>query len=228
MGKRVKILTDTTDIPLTMCGEMAGSCWNADTKDHEKNFKRGLECLRNGHGRVLEYPQIYMEISGYSARVIREFTRHIGGLMTFLQESTRYVLNDNFSYITPPSIKKCDEAAIIYQNTMEQISKSINILKDLDIPKEDISMMLPLAMETKIVYRTNLRNLIDMSRVRMCTRAYWEYRQLMNDILDSLAFYSDEWKFLVEEEKVFKPKCEEYGYCNEKFSCGRKPKREET
>ena len=91
----------------------------------------------------------------------------------------------------------------------------------LGIPKEDSAMILPLGMETKIVHRTNLRNLIDMAKVRMCTRAYWEYRDLFNNILEALSLYSEEWNYLINELKVFKPKCEWYGYCNEKNSCGR-------
>ena len=84
-------------------------------------------------------------------------------------------------------------------------------------------MLLPLGMETKVVLRTNLRNLIDMAHQRLCTRAYWEYRQLMRDIMDELKIYSEEWAYLVKH--YFVPKCDEVGYCTEKMSCGRKSKR---
>jgi thymidylate synthase (FAD) len=66
-----------------------------------------------------------------------------------------------------------------------------------------------------------LRELINMSEQRMCLRAYHEFRDLMKEILNALAIYSDEWKFLVEEEKVFQPKCYKLGRCPEKKSCGR-------
>lgn len=216
----VRVLTDTTDIPITQMGELCGICWGADTKDHEKNYKRGLDCLRSGHGRVEEYPQVYLEISGYSARVIREFYTHIAGGPTRLQESTRYVLDSEFEYVVPPSIENDVNYNKIYNNTMNHIQIGIEILKKMGAKKEDISMLLPLGMETKIVVRTNLRHLIDMSRQRLCSRAYWEFRKLFKDIMDSLAFYSDEWKFLVEEEKIFVPKCKAMGYCPEKYSCG--------
>ncbi|MGN0312148.1 MAG: FAD-dependent thymidylate synthase, partial [Lachnospiraceae bacterium] len=73
------------------------------------------------------------------------------------------------------------------------------------------------------VLRTNLRNLIDMSHQRLCTRAYWEYRQLMQDMMKELVAYSEEWKYLV--ENYFMPKCEVMGFCTEARSCGRKPKK---
>ena len=73
--------------------------------------------------------------------------------------------------------------------------------------------------------RENLRNLIDMSRNRLCTRAYWEYRELLNDILSALSKYSEEWAYIVDTQ--MKPKCEILGYCPERHSCGRKEKRSE-
>lgn len=215
----VKVLTHTTDIPITTIGEMAGICWGADTKDHIKNFKRGIECIRNNHGRTLEFPEIYLEISGYSARVIREFYTHIGGSPTRLQESTRYVDMTNFSYITPKTITL--ENKEIYDNAMKMIADVVKQLEESGVPREDSAMLLPLGMETKIVWKGNLRTLVSMCEQRMCARAYWEFRKLVKEILDNLAFYSDEWKILIEKEKIFKSKCEKFGYCAEKNSCGK-------
>ncbi len=220
---KVIILTDTTDIPITQIGELSGLCWGSDCSDHERNYKRGLECIRNMHGRTEEFPQIYMLLEGYSARVIREYYTHTGGSPTRLQESTRYVDSTSFKYIEPFYIKKNKDCDEIYQNMMKTISESITKLEELGIKKEDSAMLLPLGMETKVIVRTNLRNLIDMAHQRLCARAYWEFQKLMNDIAESLAFYSDEWKTLVKEENIFIPKCEFLHYCPEKYSCGRRP-----
>lgn len=223
MNPQVLILTDTTDIPITQIGEMAGICWGADTKDHDKNYKRGLDCIKCNHGRTLEFPQVYMKISGYSARVVREFYTHIAGGPTRLQASTRYIDYGNFEYITPPSLS--DEAKALYESAMQTIANTAQKLeKDYGVKREDAAMLLPLGMESTFVIRTNLRNLIDMSHQRLCSRAYWEFRKLMKNIMSSLAFYSDEWNTIVHELQLFKPKCELFGYCSERYSCGRKPK----
>lgn len=211
----------TTLNPITLMGHEAGVCYGSENNS-EKDFKRGLNCIDSGHGRVMEYPQIYMVIEEKSARVIREYTRHIGGLSTYLQASTRYINYENFNYIVPPSIKNDSEANKIYVETMETIREAQKKLYELNVPKEDIGMILPLGMETKIVWRGNLRSLIDMSHVRMCKRAYWEYRELFREILIALSNYSSEWKILIEEKKIFKPICEVYGYCPEVNSCGKK------
>lgn len=219
MGQ-VIIQEHTTKNPIQLIGEEAGICYGANTTDAEKNYKRGVDCLVSGHGRTWEYPQVYMVLDGYSARVIRELYTHIGGAPTRLQASTRYIDYKSFEYVVPPTVSKKPQAKLAYDAVMSAISDACVELEELGIPKEDIGMVLPLGMETKVVIRTNLRQLIDMSRQRECTRAYWEFRQMMRDIKTVLSNYSEEWALLV--ERYFMPKCEEMGYCTEKKSCGRK------
>lgn len=222
----VTILPSTTRTPICMIGEMAGVCWGADTTKQEKNYKRGLSCLKSNHGRTFEFPDVYMILEGYSARVIREWYTHIGGSPTRLQASTRYIdYEHGFSYVTPPSIYGNIEAESIYLECMSNITDCINQLDDIGIPKEDSAMLLPLGMTTKIVCKHNLRNLIDMSHQRMCNRAYWEYRKLFGDVCKALSAYSDEWAVVVKE--YFKPKCDVLGYCPEEHGCGRYEKRKE-
>lgn len=220
MGK-VFILRETTASPITLIGERAGICWGADISDPAKNYKRGLDCIESNHGRTLEYVNVELVLDGYSARVIREWYTHIGGAPTRLQASTRYINYSDFTYVTPPKIAANEEAKAIYDETMKSISQAGSRLEKMGIPREDSAMLLPLGMTTKIVDRRNLRNLIDMSRQRMCTRAYWEYRELFSDICNALREISSEWKYIIDTQ--MKPKCELLGYCPEKHSCGRKP-----
>jgi len=218
----IEILEETTKNPITLMGKRSGICYSANIDDDQKNYKRGLDCLRSNHGRVLEYVNVEMIISGYSAKVIREWYTHLGGSPTRLQSSTRYINYDNFQYITPPSIKKDELADFKYQTAMTKIKDAYKELIDLGIPKEDASMLLPLGMTTKIVDKRNLRNLIDMSHQRMCNRAFWEYRYLFEDLCIALQKVSDEWAYIV--DNYFAPKCDVLGYCTEKNSCGRSPK----
>lgn len=225
MGK-VTILPETTKNPITLIGSRAGYCWGADVSDDSKNYRRGLDCIESGHGRTLEYPNIEMVFEGYSARVIREWYTHIGGAPTRLQASTRYINYKEFDYVTPHTVERNEEANKIFNETMRTIADACATLESIGIPREDAVMMLPLGMETKIVDKRNPRNLIDMSRQRMCTRAYWEFRELFDDILNALKQYSPEWEYIVSTQMM--PKCEYLGYCPEKHSCGRKPKRKEA
>lgn len=200
-------------------GKMAGICYNSDITNDEKNYKRGINCLKSGHFRVAEFPQVFMILDGYSARVIREYMRHVGDGLTVLQASTRYIdyAKEGIDYITPHNVDP-----FIYNDVMYEITESARNLEKLGADKEDIANILPLGMATKIVDKKNFRVLMDMSHNRMCTTAYWEFRSLFQDLCNALALYSEEWAYLV--QNYFKPKCEVCGYCNEgKRSCGRRP-----
>ena len=221
--KSVTIQEYTTKQPITMIGREAGVCWGADTSDNTKNYNRGISCLESEHGRTFEFPDVYMILDGYSARTIREWYTHIGGAPTRLQSSTRYINYEKFNYVIPSSINNA--AYIVYENAMDNISKAMQSLLEMNVPREDVAMLLPLGMTTKIVDKRNLRNLIDMSHQRMCSRAYWEYRQLFNDICNALRKYSEEWKYIV--DNYFVPKCKYLGHCTEKHSCGLQSRKED-
>lgn len=227
----ITILSGTTQNPITLIGERSGVCWGADITDAQKNFKRGMDCIVSGHGRTLEFVSVEMLLDGYSARVIREWYTHIGGAPTRLQASTRYIDYGKFEYVTPPSIAKDTAAKALYDATMAVIADTIrklehmnhvNEVAELGFPREDIAMLLPLGMTTRVVDKRNLRNLIDMSRQRMCNRAYWEFRELFRDLSIALANYSEEWAKVV--NLCFYPKCQATHTCPEKHGCGKYPK----
>ena len=224
MGQ-VIIFPETTRKPITLIGRRAGVCWGSDTSDDTKNYERGLSCIKQNHGRTLEFVDVQMCLKGYSARVIREWYTHIGGSPTRLQESTRYKKYDDFNLIVPKSIESNSGAYSLYMNTDKIVQSCLmNLEKEFSIPREDAAMILPLGMATTTVDKRNVRNVMDMSRQRLCSRAYWEYRELMKNYLDELSKYSEEWATLI--PMIMMPKCDMLGYCPETYSCGRKPKKE--
>lgn len=227
MGRVILQREYTPQFPISMIGREAGVCQGADVSDEEANYRRGIECLESGHGRTFEFPDVYMILDGYSARVIREWYTHIGGAPTRLQASTRYIdYQGGFRYVAPPSIQANTEAKEVYDRLMLHSQTALQELERLGIPREDSAMLLPLGMETRIVDKRNLRNLIDMAGQRMCSRAYHEYRQLFHDYCEALRGYSCEWRYLVDH--YFLPKCRKVGYCTEKKGCGMMPRKEAT
>lgn len=221
---KVTILNETTLNPISKIGEYAGICWGSDTSDLVKNYKRGLDCLKANHGRVLEYVDIEMCIEGISARLAREYYTHIGGAPTRLQESTRYVDCTDFDYTVPVSIRG-ENSENLYVNTMGLIASAVERLESVGVKREDAAMLLPLGMHTKIVDKRNLRNFINMMHQRLCVRAYWEYRDLMKLIKEELSMLSEEWRYIAEH--YFVPKCEHFGWCPEVKGCKKYPTKEE-
>lgn len=222
----VKIFNETIRNPIEKMGEYAGIAYGSDTSDSEKNYKRGKQCVQDGHYRMLEFCDVFMEIDGYSCRTIREFARHVGDGLTMIQRSTRYCNEKNFTYYIPDTIAKDDIAAKEYNKCMNNISLTYEkLISEYGIKKEDAANILPLGLHTKLAIKKNARNLSDMAAQRLCTRALKEYRELMRDIIDALSNYSDEWKELC--DLVMKCKCDKVGWCEEKFSCGKYPKKED-
>lgn len=220
----IKIKKYTTEYPLQMIGDCAGICWGANTEDVEKNIKRAWDCIDSGHERAEEFPDIYMVIDGYSAKCLRELYTHIGGAPTRLQASTRYIdYEKGFNVVTPPSIEKNNDAAEVWYKAISDIKAAMGALKVLGIPNEDLTNLLPLAYQSKMVWKVNLRTLVHFMQKRLCSRAYWEIRSLCNEICKELSNYSEEWAQLV--KALFVPECEFFGYCRENKSCGRKPKK---
>lgn len=226
MGQ-VIIKNVTPENPITLIGEMIGPCYGSDTSDPAKNYRRGMNSILAGHGRVLEYADVWFIIDGYSARVVRELYTHIGGAPTRTQASTRYINESNFRYYVPATLENTNREWLLdrYMNTMDNIQDTYQALIDNGIPKEDAANLLPLGMSTTVAIRMNARTLMTMAEQRLCNRAYVEYRQLMRDIINALKEYSEEWQILC--SKIMKCKCDKVGWCEEEFSCGKYPKKED-
>lgn len=224
MGK-ITILKETSRNPIQLIGKMSGICYGSNIEDNEKNYKRGVDCLKNNHGRTLESVDVYMILDGYSAKTVREFYTHIGGAPMRLQSSTRYIdyAKKGLPCVVPPKIAANKDANKLYLDAIETIHSAARRLEEeFGVTKEDASMLFPLAMVSKFVVKCNLRMLIDMSHQRMCTRAFWEYRNLMNDLCNALEVIDEEWAYII--DNFMKPKCELTGICPETFGCGRYPK----
>ncbi|MBR5933871.1 MAG: FAD-dependent thymidylate synthase [Treponema sp.] len=214
----ITILPQTDKEPLNTIGYCAGICWNSPVEDKEKNIKRAKSCIQSGHTRTAEYPDVFCIIEGYSARCIRELYTHIVGT-TRLQSSTRYVdaknMNVDKEFYSPFK----GEAENIYKGALKNIMEAYTKIEEEGYAKEDAANILPLGMETKIVWKINLRALMHFMNMRLCTRAYKEIRALSVELKEKLKVLSPEWEWIC--ENLFVPKCEANGYCDEDHSCGK-------
>lgn len=226
--RKIEIKEWTMKEPLSCMGFNAGVCWNAKLDD-EANIARAIDCMRSGHGRVSELPDVYLVIEGFSAKALRELYTHIGGSPTRLQASTRYIdYEKGFNVVTPPSVEKNNDAAEVWYKAISDIKSAMGALKVLGIPKEDYTNLLPLAYESKMIWKVNLRTLINFFGQRKCYRAYWEIRDFCDELIKQLSSYSEQWYYICRE--FFVPKCEQYKFINEDFcfcteakGCGRHP-----
>lgn len=212
---------------------MPGVCWGAPLDDKENNVKRAISCIKAGHGRVMEYVDVELVISDVSARCLRELYTHIGGAPTRLQASTRYISEESgFDYYTPPKIENNMGCKHMFTEGMGTIQKVYNGLLEEGMTKEDAANILPLGMMSKMVWKVNLRTLINFMNRRLCMRALREIRDLSVEIKDRLAEKNEEWAWIA--ENLFVPTCEIYKYrnpnlvfCPEQQCCGKHKKIEQ-
>ena len=204
------------------------TCYSADSpininesesaNDPEKALKLVKRVISSGHYSTVEHIQVSYAISGISRACSHQFVRH--RLMSFSQKSQRYVQEkDQFDYIVPTSVAKDEELAKKYDDFMAATTKFYIEMTEKGIKAEDARMILPNATATSMVASLNLRELIHLSNLRLCTRAQAEIRTMVKMMCDEL-IKTEPWlkEYLV-------PKCEKIGFCDEDKSCGRKAKR---
>ena len=186
------------------------------TDDEEKMLNLIERVISSGHYSTIEHIQVTFAISNVSRACTHQLVRHRH--MSFSQKSQRYVKEKGqFDYIIPPTIARNEELKSKFINFMGEISKLYSEFTEAGIPAEDARAVLPNAAASSIVASLNLREMIHLANLRLCTRAQCEIRTMIKMMCDEL----------IKEEPWLKPylvpKCERLGYCDEDKSCGRMP-----
>ena len=134
--------------------------------------------IESGHGSTIEHVVFTFGISGVSRTLSHQLVRHRAGV-AFDQQSQRYVTFKGASTMLPASIEDADPD--LRDRYQEQVAGSMDLYGELvgaGIPGEDARFVFPNATRTNLVMTTNLRALIHMSGLRLCTMAQWEIRRL--------------------------------------------------
>ena len=188
-----------------------------DSADEEKMLNLVKKVLSSGHHSTVEHCQFVFASSGVSRACTHQLVRHRH--MSFSQKSQRYVTEKGeFEYVTPKTIEKSDLNEE-YKDMMKTISDFYAKMVEAGIPAEDARAVLPNAATSSLVVSLNLRELMHLAQLRLCTNAQLEIRTLVRRMCDAV-LKEEPWlkEYLV-------PKCEIKGYCDEIRGCGRKPQK---
>lgn len=197
------------------------TCYSAQypVEIHEKEYEYDKmlnlvqKVLSSGHHSTIEHCQYTFAISGVSRACTHQLVRHRH--MSFSQKSQRYVTEKGpFEYVVPPTVKK-SELLDEYNEFMAKVSEFYGKMIEAGIPAEDARFVLPNAASSSLVASLNLRELIHLANIRLCTNAQLEIRVMVKKMCE-LVIEKEPWmaQYLV-------PKCESLGYCDEIRSCGR-------
>jgi thymidylate synthase (FAD) len=165
--------------------------------------------IESGHGSTIEHIVFTFAISGVTRTLSHQLVRHRAGV-AFDQQSQRYLNYKRPSYMVPGSLS--DAPADLRERFTAEMDDSLAFYGEMlaaGIPGEDARFVMPNATRTNLIMTANLRALIHMSGLRLCTMAQWEIRRLFQLIRHEVFAVSP---FL---GSFLAPKCVPLGYCDE-------------
>ena len=175
----------------------------------EKQQELVRRVIESGHGSTIEHIVFTFAISGVTRTLSHQLVRHRAGL-AFDQQSQRYLDYKRPAYMVPGTIADApDELGERYATMLDGSLAFYSELLEAGVPGEDARFVMPNATRTNLVMTTNLRALIHMSGLRLCTMAQWEIRRLFQLIRHEIFQVSP---FL---GSFLAPKCVPLGYCDE-------------
>lgn len=218
----ISIPENLLDVVYTACR----TCYSADgaieifeniTKDEKKKLELVRKVISSGHYSIIEHIQISFAVNNISRAATHQLVRHRHA--SYSQKSQRYVQQGDFDYVVPPAIEGNPALYKKFTALMDQTSLLYKEMVESGVKKEDARSILPNATASSIVISLNLRELIHIANLRLCTRAQLEIRLLVKKMC-MLVEEKEPW---LEEHLV--PKCKRLGYCNEANSCGKVAKK---
>ena len=165
--------------------------------------------IESGHGSTIEHIVFTFAISGVTRTLSHQLVRHRAGV-AFDQQSQRYLNYKRPSYMVPGSLADAPDALRDrFTAEMDESLAFYGEMLEAGIPGEDARFVMPNATRTNLIMTANLRALIHMSGLRLCTMAQWEIRRLFQLIRHEVFAVSP---FL---GSFLAPKCVPLGYCDE-------------
>jgi thymidylate synthase (FAD) len=165
-------LIQATPNPIETIAEIASICYDS----HPKNPMGLVKHLyKNGHMSVFEHIYFTFKIEGISRACSHQLVRHRH--CSFTQRSQRYCSEDGFEFVVPPTMGR-DALAM----DMLDIHNWYEDYQNSGVPNEDARYILPNACTTSLYISCNLRELIHMANERLCARAQWEIRELIQEM----------------------------------------------
>ena len=185
-------LIQQTPNPIETIAQIASICYDSDPKDPLKLVKH---LYRNGHHSCFEHVYFTFKIEGISRACSHQLVRHRH--CSFTQRSQRYCDENGFSFVTPPSVEDEMDVELAYETNIGSVKNWYRFWSSR-IPKEDARYVLPNACTTSLYLSCNLRELIHIANERLCSRAQWEIRKLVQKMV---SLVDSDLQFMLE------PKC---------------------
>ena len=171
-------LIQATPNPIETIATIASICYDSNPKNPMGLVKH---LYKNGHHSVMEHIYFTFKIEGISRACSHQLVRH--RMCSFTQRSQRYCSEDGFEVVLPPSIDDGNDRYFEYNDGIIYTRFSYATLVGKGVSNEDARYILPNACTTDLYLSCNLRELIHIANERLCTRAQWEIRELVKQMV---------------------------------------------
>lgn len=171
-------LIQSTPNPIETISEIASICYDSSPKS-PIGLVRHL--YKNGHHSVFEHIYFTFKIEGISRACSHQLVRHRH--CSFTQRSQRYCDESGSNLIRPDTFYTQEGGFDTLIDYLYQLDIAYDKLISAGVPKEDARYILPNACETSLYLSCNLRELIHIANERLCTRAQWEIRELVKQMV---------------------------------------------
>ncbi len=175
---------------------------------NDENVASFLDKLSGlGHSSPLEHASFTFGIEGVSRSFLAQMTRH--RIASFSVQSQRYVDMSAADMVVPPAIAQDGEASEAFSQAIKSAKYAYDhlhhVLEDIHtyelmlgdsnltekqarnkaskMANEDARFVLPEACQTRMLVTMNARELNNFFKLRCCTRAQWEIRQVAEEML---------------------------------------------
>lgn len=244
-GPTVTLLNATPD-PLgslaALCGVYTGRVVRslAELSDDDRRTAY-TEVTKNKLQGPLEVVQFHFLVEGVTRSFTHQMVRERQAF--FAQESLRFAVVDGEHWVnripTPPSIpvdpRSIQESMVrdVWDDAIINAENHYRALIEYGVPAEDARGIMPHAMTTRLHWITDLRGLLYVAGLRLCTQAQFEWRVVMAQVVKALRRYNnhggynpvnqdgpDDWQFELIADSL-KPICYQEGKCGFKAKMDR-------
>jgi flavin-dependent thymidylate synthase len=248
-GPQVTLLNATPD-PLgslaALCSMYSGRVVRSlsEVTDEQRQFHY-TDVTKSKLQGPLEVVQFHFLIEGVTRAFTHQMVRERQAF--FAQESMRFAVVDNELWteraalpISIPSNPQTTEDALTrdaWDDALINAQNAYQILIERGVPAEDARGIMPHAMTTRLHWVVDLRGLLYVAGLRLCTQAQFEWRQVMAQVVKALRSYvgqsyirktadswpvtgADSWQFELIADSL-KPICYQEGKCGFKAKMDR-------
>lgn len=208
VNHNVNLRTEPSYEKLLYLVEQAGRiCYDSRSKldiDSGERFVKKL--IKMGHESVLEHASLSFMIETDRATA-NQLVRH--RLLSFSQQSQRYVKYNNLEFIIPEGIEKYSDEYEILINGLKEIELKYKQLIDAGLKAEQARAILPQCTKTKIAVSGNIREIRHVLKLRCDRASQPDIRKVCKYMLKMLynkypAFFEDLYVEYIQDDKSTK------------------------